>query len=638
MTPAPYRSEIDGLRAVSVLVILLFHLKVITFSGGFIGVDVFFVISGFLITRIILRKLVEEAFSFREFYIRRIARIVPALVVTVGISLLAATVLYSPLVLEHSMRQGLAALFSVSNIFFWAEANYWTLDAKNFVLLHTWSLGVEEQFYLFYPLLLVACFRLAGLRAVWLLMLTIVVGGTFAAERYFWIDRTAAFYLTPFRLYEFALGGLGSLVILRLGQLTGKWKNLSSLGSVAGLSMILHSALTYNFLTAFPGTNALQPAIGALLVILSGASPAARLLLSNALMVWVGRLSYALYLVHWPLIVLYRNAYGPKLEIADQLVLAAASIALAVLLNRGVERAFRLGPGEQVTRSGMATRRALGLTGLATLAISGFAVAGIMGQGWPGRIPDDAQVIAQPVEDISLEQKRILQATCAQNDDTFCGERREGGKNIMLLADSRAFDMYVALRSAYPEFNVYTSFGIGCPPVFDPALSRSRFYSECPQLNRRRMQAALDAPEGDIIFLAVEFNGWRGPALLETARRLAQSGKQVFILGQSQGLVGKSPQEIAIDQIRWSTDDSYIARFVEEPPFRLDDLYREKINQTGATYISNRQFFQPDQYRIYTHDGQNLLTFDGKHLTTAGAHEFGQYLKQYYPLEVVPGN
>jgi hypothetical protein len=152
------------------------------------------------------------------------------------------------------------------------------------------------------------------------------------------------------------------------------------------------------------------------------------------------------------------------------------------------------------------------------------------------------------------------------------------------------------------------------------------------------MQAALDAPAGEIIFLAVEFNGWVGPALLETARRLAQSGKQVFILGQSQGLVGKSPQEIAIDQIRWSTDDSYIARFVEEPPFRLDDLYREKINQTGATYISNRQFFQPDQYRIYTHDRQNLLTFDGKHLTTAGAHEFGQYLKKHYPLEVVPGN
>lgn len=187
-----YRSEIDGLRAVSVLLILLFHLQFPFVTGGFVGVDVFFVISGFLITNIILRELDGGEFSFRRFYLRRFARIVPALAVTVGFSLLAAAVLYTPHVLMHAMEQGLAALFSVSNIYFWAEAEYWSADAKSYLLLHTWSLGVEEQFYLFYPLLLFGVFRLGGRRAALVALVILVVAGTAAAERYLAADRAAA--------------------------------------------------------------------------------------------------------------------------------------------------------------------------------------------------------------------------------------------------------------------------------------------------------------------------------------------------------------------------------------------------------------------------------------------------------------
>ena len=262
-----YRSEIDGLRALSVLVILLFHLQVTRFGGGFIGVDVFFVISGFLITNIILKELEGGQFSFRQFYARRIARIIPALVVTIGLSLLAAMVLFIPQALEHAMQQGLAALYSVSNIFFWMEKDYWSPDAKSFLLLHTWSLGVEEQFYLFYPLLLFLCHRLFGVRGVWLLMLVLVAGGTIAAEQVVWRDRSAAFYMAPFRLNEFALGGLGGLLMPRVAQLQGRLTVLTSAGTAAGLGLIFYSAVTYSFFTPFPGYHALAPTLGLMLLV-----------------------------------------------------------------------------------------------------------------------------------------------------------------------------------------------------------------------------------------------------------------------------------------------------------------------------------------------------------------------------------
>jgi peptidoglycan/LPS O-acetylase OafA/YrhL len=152
MTDNSYHKEIDGLRAISVLVIILFHLKVNFFQGGFIGVDVFFVVSGYLITQIISSNLNSGQFSFTDFYIRRTTRILPALVLTVLITLLAAIYLQQPQALVHTARQSVWTLLSVSNFFFWSQTGYWNIAAEKYVLLHTWSLGVEEQFYLLWPL------------------------------------------------------------------------------------------------------------------------------------------------------------------------------------------------------------------------------------------------------------------------------------------------------------------------------------------------------------------------------------------------------------------------------------------------------------------------------------------------------
>ncbi len=161
-------------------------------------------------------------------------------------------------------------------------------------------------------------------------------------------------------------------------------------------------------------------------MILSGASLPGRLLLANPLMTWIGRLSYSLYLVHWPLIVLYRYVTGPHLELRDQALLAAASLLLAVALNRAVELRFRLAPGDRVTRSGMAARRALAATGMAALLVTGLALAGVISKGWPGRMPEGVRLLAATDLGISADQKQVLARHCAGRSGVFCGARRVG--------------------------------------------------------------------------------------------------------------------------------------------------------------------------------------------------------------------
>ncbi|MDH5172959.1 MAG: acyltransferase [Gammaproteobacteria bacterium] len=632
MSILAYRGEIDGLRAVSVLLIILFHLDILAFSGGYIGVDVFFVISGFLMTSIIVGDLDGGSFSFRQFYARRIARIVPALLVTVIFSLLAAMLLLSPAALVHTSQESLSAIFSVSNIFFWMESNYWAPKSQGFLLLHTWSLGVEEQFYLVYPLLLFAFHRLVERKGALLLLSLMFAGGLAANSFVLRTDAASAFYVSPLRFYEFAIGGFASLVSSTSfrNKIPGP---LLSLASLAGLALVLYSALTFHYLTPFPGTYVLLPTFGAALVILAGGSVTARFILANPIMGWLGKTSYSLYLVHWPVIVLYRYCFGSTLSVVDQVILLATTLVLATALNRGIEQRFRFASQDRETRTGIPGNRALRLTGVTTALVSVAAALAIVGQGWSWRFPDSVQdFVLQDMQVSARERRSYMEAHCVPLGKVFCGERRAQGDNIMLLADSRGLDIYIALQAAYPGANIYASYAMGCAPVYEPRIGRSTHFGGCPGLNNQRLAAAEAAPAGDIVFLAMDFNSWRGKFVVDTARRLVQSGKRVYVLGQSRFLEGKTPQEIAIDQIRFSLDPGYVERFLVSAPFSLDEVYGDQINATGATYISTRDFFYHDAYRLFTRTGDDLLSYDGIHLSEAGAREFGQYLAAHYPL------
>ena len=277
-----YHYEIDGLRAIAVVVIILFHLKVAGFAGGFIGVDVFFVVSGYLITQIIVFNLAEGSFSFKDFYIRRSTRILPALLATILVILPLAMYLQQPASLVHTAKESIYAVFSLSNFYFWSETSYWAPSSEKYVLLHTWSLGVEEQFYLVYPLLIFAGHRMAGMKGVIVLLLVTAVLGAIGSEIILKTDRSAAFFFTPLRFYEFALGGLAATLTGLKALQKSPWA--SGGATLLGLVLILYGCVYFNQFTALPGITILVPLSGALLILLAGPSHSARILLMNPVM------------------------------------------------------------------------------------------------------------------------------------------------------------------------------------------------------------------------------------------------------------------------------------------------------------------------------------------------------------------
>jgi peptidoglycan/LPS O-acetylase OafA/YrhL len=350
-----YLPHVDGLRAIAVLSVLLFHLHLPGFKGGFVGVDIFLVISGLLISRLILKELQQTGrFSFRNFYLRRIRRIVPALLVTQMVTACLMALILSPTHLEQFGGSLLTASFGVSNIFFWLEADYFGTASQFKPLLHTWSLGVEEQFYLFWPLFLAVVYRLRLHRGLPLLML--VVGGislwlnkpfsdghvgqltSMAPEiaKYFSDGKSTLFYLLPFRVYEFALGGIMVFAM----RFVPKNRNLLDTMFVLGLAMIVWAVGTFDKEMLFPMSAALIPCGGAALLIAAGKESRFSVLLNHRVVVFIGLISYSLYLVHWPLIVASNYLFGPPGYLAVA-VLTVLSFVLAWASWRYVEKPFR---------------------------------------------------------------------------------------------------------------------------------------------------------------------------------------------------------------------------------------------------------------------------------------------------------
>ncbi|MFL1875525.1 acyltransferase family protein, partial [Hansschlegelia beijingensis] len=327
-----YRPEIDGLRAVAVLAVLLFHATGML-PGGFAGVDVFFVISGYVITSMLATELDAGRFSLVRFYERRVRRLFPALAVTILVTAAASAMILLPLDLKAMGKSAVAAALMVSNVLFWDEAGYFDAAAQTKPLLHTWSLAIEEQFYLVYPLLLAGLWKFGRRGLLWTLAL--LFGLSLAAA--VWMapgQPLTAFYLAPFRLWELMLGGLIALRPVR--RLEG------DVFAGLGVAMIAVSFFIFNAESDFPGWPALLPTVGTALV-LNGAraGTAVARALAAPPAVFVGKISYSLYLVHWPLIVLLEYRDNARLGLMGGLAVIGVSLLLAWLSWRFVEQPFR---------------------------------------------------------------------------------------------------------------------------------------------------------------------------------------------------------------------------------------------------------------------------------------------------------
>lgn len=442
--PAEYRADIDGLRAVAVLAVLLYHLGFEGFQGGFVGVDVFFVISGFLITRLIRAEvLASGTFSFSNFYVRRARRLFPSLFFTLCLSFVLAFLLFSPAHLQRLGGSIVHALLSLGNFFFWSESGYFDADTVVKPLLHTWSLGVEEQYYLLWPLSLVLLLLKAKRYTPPLIVLSGAISlglnelfrdgppaalTAISAAMGSWFADGAAtiFYLAPFRVFEFSFGAI--LVWLVRHQPRNRLA-LEPLVPI-GLLMIAYPVLTYTHETVFPSTNALLPCLGAAVLIYAGQAEWAGRILSNRMAVGIGLISYSLYLIHWPMIVFYKYWTFRPLALPEQVAICVLSLLAAALMYRFVERPFRIRSGSSAKRL---SRPAFGLacTGLSLLLLLPAANSWA-NRGWTWRL-------AGLNEELRLAQQLVNRDGEACSDDrryVCLGEGR--GRTVFVLGDSHA--------------------------------------------------------------------------------------------------------------------------------------------------------------------------------------------------------
>jgi peptidoglycan/LPS O-acetylase OafA/YrhL len=378
-----YRPDIDGLRALAVIAVVAFHGFPEYVAGGFVGVDVFFVISGFLISGIILDETRVGVFSLRSFYARRIRRIFPALLLVLAVSLVAGWWLLLPADMVRLGKQLAASAAFVSNFYLWLQSDYFSPDARTFPLLHLWSLGVEEQFYIAWPLIIIGLKR----KPNWIIVAIVLIAlFSFSLNVAFIDNHEADFYSPLTRAWELMLGA--SLAWLRRRDgMAWPASRSADIATIAGLIFIVASAFLFDQQSPYPGWLALIPTIGASLIIWGGAnSRVASSTLSTRALVFVGLISYPLYLWHWPLLVFsaaYKFAPLTPLEVG---LVVAASFILAWLTYELVEKKFRAG---RMNRAKIAT---LG-TGMILVAVAGFAIIGA--EGFEARFPKELLEIAE---------------------------------------------------------------------------------------------------------------------------------------------------------------------------------------------------------------------------------------------------
>ncbi|WP_413561330.1 acyltransferase family protein [Bdellovibrio sp. HCB209] len=334
-----YRADIDGLRAISILAVLVYHAFPLLLPGGFIGVDVFFVISGFLITNILLSEFQENRFSVLEFYKRRIRRIFPALVVVLFFVLVLGKIVLRSQEIEALRGQIVAACLFASNFLFWKEAGYFDSASDLKPLLHLWSLGVEEQFYFVWPLLILVSLKY---RKYFLLLGTVIVSLILSAA-FTHSHSSAAFYLLPFRFWEMGIGGLlaGIHLFPKLKGLSDKALKFPNLLSGLGLIGLCVGLMLCRKGSVFPGVIALVPVLASVFIIMAERSYVNRVILSASPLVVLGLISYPLYLWHWPLLALGRTVVGKEIGPGYRFVLCLLSVVLAYLTYKLIELPLR---------------------------------------------------------------------------------------------------------------------------------------------------------------------------------------------------------------------------------------------------------------------------------------------------------
>lgn len=644
-TVMTYRPEIDGLRAVAVLSVLFFHAFPAWLPGGFVGVDIFFVISGYLITSILLKEMSAGKFSFLRFYERRARRILPPLLPVLLFTIAIGVILLSSSQFADFVKSLKANALFASNWYFLKSISYFDSPGVTTPLLHTWSLSIEEQFYFVFPALLLMATKLSR-RAVIPMTAVLLIASFLLAEQLIAKNKLdAAFYNSAARFWELLVGGsLAAAGQMRLSR------RMATLLEVAGLAMICFAILTYDQQTRFPGASALVPTLGAALLIATGGRGAVARVLASRPMTAIGLISYALYLWHWPLLVAV-HLITPTPEPLAMIGVVAASLILAWLSYVLIERPVR-------TKRALASRRSV-------LAVAGLAVLGAFLLSVVLNTPSmrSQQQLAYeataramyPKEKVDLlatiafegqqAQERFNlnftgksgefdlgkfdRWTCSYDYDNSlsrleeCLIKQAKGNDILVMGDSIGRDTTHALRAAFPERNFIMLHQSSCPP------GESK---KCFKGQRDLLKAVSKMVPFVAVILAYRYHPSNfmdaEPGVVEATH----ISPNVYMLGVSpmfalpmadyiKSLPMMSMPGYAISE----TDKKMVVWNYED----IRDNAQTIAQRNGAKFVDVLPFFCVREHcRIWADEQYGTpLFFDQQHLTPQGIKAYSSFLK-----------
>jgi peptidoglycan/LPS O-acetylase OafA/YrhL len=644
-----YRRDIDGIRALSIIVVVLFHAGVPHMLGGFIGVDVFFVISGYLIGTLLIKEISSDSFSFAKFYARRAKRILPPLFTVLAFSSVVAVAFWSPIELEKYAGYSAATVLSISNVLFARAADYFAAGTELNPLLMTWSLGVEEQFYIVFPVLLLSIRRLTT--SYQNLILGSVIACSFvlsvwATDNY----PLPSFYLLPTRAWE--LGG-GILVVLfeRRNRIALRGPVANWLG-LLGAVLILYPVFTYTKETRFPGVGALSPVIGAVLLICSRDGWVNRFLGCKP-MVGIGLVSYSWYLWHWPLLSFARSFADRELPLSSALIVCVLALILATLTYYIVESKFR----KSATRPAhLLWRYAVIMITFSACDACVFAVRGL-----PARYDPLLSRYESEIEELSSDKCLIGYGRVHVKDGAVCRWPASLPTTIAVFGDSHAAAITPALRLKA------TSSGGGlvqitkssCPPLKGVSRyvpSHPMHFLECLRFNQealasitadRRITTVVLAAFWSIPFSEGSYQrpGQEGQSLTlaesranfllgleETIVLLRNDGKEVIVLNDApylpidpvrNVLAHVIPGRGALAALVAGARMDYRLH-VDRLEATMNDTYADSVIQRQTTGIDGVSSFNLknglcDSTTCKFADGVDLYYVDRQHLSIAGA-------------------
>ncbi|MGI4766357.1 MAG: acyltransferase family protein [Janthinobacterium lividum] len=614
-TESTHRADIDGLRAVAIIPVVCFHfgLALVVTSGGFVGVDIFFVISGYLITNSIVIDLERGTFSVQSFYKKRFRRIFPALFATY-IGCIALSLLYSfPSEGDLIGKSIFSSIFFYSNIFFSHAAGYFNNETQFNPVIHTWSLSVEEQFYFIFPLFLLAVYKLDR-RVLALSVIVVISIMGVISESLVRDNPVKGFYLIQGRAWELLIGSALSLNILP--KVTSR-KLAETLGLI-GIIVLSFSIVFINNSFVFPGVWALPPCIGTALVIFSGKDNPTIVsrLLSVSPLRFIGTISYSLYLIHWPVIVFINSSFIPGRSL--KLIILSITIIAAALMWRYVEQPFRRKP-YWVSDRQMFPAVA---TAMAATAIATFGIQPAIQKIW--HVPPLADQILSYERFDSTKMMRVgtcmltsvdkiqqfLKSDCLKIDSTR--------KNVLLLGDSHAAHLLFGLSRVHPDTNFLLAAVGSCAPTEGGSKT-----TLCAEMMHYMLDSFVPNARLDAVVVAARWSEADVDIFKKTALKLVSEQPLVYVLGPIVEYDQPLPHLLAESLMK--ADNKLLDNHRRSEQYAIDSRMRDELVDTNVRYISLIRLICNTGCVSSVEKGVPLQ-FDYGHLTQSGSIWLAEHL------------